>query len=400
MLSSLLAKLRRITTGQHYIAQIDGLRMAAILPVLLLHLTSVLRDTVHVSLPDRGMVWHAISEGTNGVYLFFAISGYILALPFARCYLLGAKPIQLSRYFLRRVTRLEPPYILSVLLIFAIKIVASHSYERHTSFGFLWPHLLATLAYCHTLIYHVHSLVSSLTWSLEIEVQFYCLMPLLAILFFRIYNAGLRRAILLLVMLLNGVAATHWSNSYLVNCTIAGFFPYFCAGLLLADLYVTGAMDWFSKEHRIGWRITLDVCAVLLWPASFLLPTSLRAIVLPFIIILLFIDALRGWAGPKLLGLKPIAIIGGMCYTMYLYQFLVFSSMGLFMRRFTWLPFTKLYLATAAVLIPALLVFTIAMYLLVERPCMNPEWPNRLLALFRRKAQPAETWCRSFLSGS
>ena len=223
-------------------------------------------------------------------------------------------------------------------------------------------------------------------------------MPLLGLLFFACRHPVLRRATLLLVTLVIGAAAAHWNTSYLVTSTIAGFFPYFCAGLLLADLYVCGALDWFSKERRIHWRITLDICTALLWPASFLLPTSLRAIVLPFVLILTFTDALRGWVGPKLLGFSPIAIIGGMCYTMYLYQFLIFSSLGLAMRRLTSLPFTGLYLAAAAVLLPALLLFTIAMYILVERPCMNPQWPNHLLAFFKPRRKPATKLAEAPLS--
>ena len=58
--------------------------------------------------------------GFRGVELFFVISGFILGLPFAAHYLKGAAPVSLRKYYLRRLTRLEPPYIVALLVLFIL----------------------------------------------------------------------------------------------------------------------------------------------------------------------------------------------------------------------------------------------------------------------------------------
>jgi peptidoglycan/LPS O-acetylase OafA/YrhL len=47
-------------------------------------------------------------HGGRGVELFFAVSGMVLGLSFARHYLKGDPVPSLGRYFKRRLTRLEP----------------------------------------------------------------------------------------------------------------------------------------------------------------------------------------------------------------------------------------------------------------------------------------------------
>src|SRR5205807_233343 len=115
--------------------------------------------------------------GWAGVQLFFAISGFILALPFAAHRLLGEKPVDLGKYFRRRLTRLEPPYILSLLGTFAFGLLISHQ----LSWAANGKHLLASLVYMHNLAFGHESYISTVAWTLEIEVQFYCLVPLLKI---------------------------------------------------------------------------------------------------------------------------------------------------------------------------------------------------------------------------
>ena len=55
--------------------------------------------------------------------LFFAISGFILALPFAEHYLSGAPRPTLGRYYVRRVTRIEPPYVINLTILLALMLL-------------------------------------------------------------------------------------------------------------------------------------------------------------------------------------------------------------------------------------------------------------------------------------
>ena len=50
--------------------------------------------------------------------LFCAISGFVLAIPFARYRLRGAPRPSLKAYLLRRFVRMEVPYVLSLSILF------------------------------------------------------------------------------------------------------------------------------------------------------------------------------------------------------------------------------------------------------------------------------------------
>jgi peptidoglycan/LPS O-acetylase OafA/YrhL len=127
-----LSSFRRITSSGAFISEVDGLRCIAIVAVILLRCSGVLLNFLALgskvgqaatgnALPpiamesQRGFL-RLLSHGGYGVEVFFAISGFILALPFARQWLQGGRVVQLRQYFLRRVTRLEPPYIVALFV--------------------------------------------------------------------------------------------------------------------------------------------------------------------------------------------------------------------------------------------------------------------------------------------
>ena len=125
-LGRLAGKLSRVPSSGEYFPEVDGLRFLAILPVLILHAASQLliaRGWTTFA-PDwsktHGLILRVIGTGGIGVQIFFVISGFIIALPFARHALLGAPAPKLGRYFLRRLTRIEPPYILALTAMYII----------------------------------------------------------------------------------------------------------------------------------------------------------------------------------------------------------------------------------------------------------------------------------------
>src|SRR5436190_533424 len=83
-------RLGRITSSTRLIPEVNDLRFMAITSVVLFHLT------VHFAAPSgpacaqhgrRTWLYSYLLQGDKGVQLFFAISGFVLALPFARHYL-------------------------------------------------------------------------------------------------------------------------------------------------------------------------------------------------------------------------------------------------------------------------------------------------------------------------
>src|SRR5262249_9161565 len=121
-MSAFLSRFRRISSLE-YVAEIDGLRFLAIALVVVHHVEALFSDraafAVRVGGPGR-ILQRVLEHGDQGVPIFFAISGFILALPFARQRLHAGRRVSLSGYYWRRVTRLEPPYIIAMCFFCAM----------------------------------------------------------------------------------------------------------------------------------------------------------------------------------------------------------------------------------------------------------------------------------------
>lgn len=367
-----MLQFRRITTQKRFIPQIDGLRFVAIGSVVLFHLYSVL---------ERGAIPEPVPLNTDlakrGVELFFAISGFILGVPFASRYLLGAPRVNLKQYFLRRLTRLEPPYFISLFVCAALQLVWSHRPARDIA-----PHLLASFVYLHNMIYGAFSgAVNTVAWSLEVEVQFYILVPLLTILF-AVSDWRVRRAIILVLMLVAGLLSNPLYPTLHLHASIAYYLAFFLAGFLVCDLYLT----------RDEWKPSFvwDTFAVCGWPLVWILPRNFGHVALPFVIVLLYLAAFRGRIFPAIFSNRAITNIGGMCYSIYL-----FHSMILFaVKHFTWplhvgQNFWVYFVLQGALGIPAVLLICGAFFLMIERPCMDREWPRKVWKFAQAQFAPA-----------
>jgi peptidoglycan/LPS O-acetylase OafA/YrhL len=347
-----LSRLRRITSSGKFIPQVDGLRFIAISLVVFFHL----QGYVNGYSKDDGYGRPSIfSLGSRGVQLFFVLSGFILALPFAAKYLSGGKPVSIRKYYLRRVTRLEPPYIINVLLMFVLLHFVRVSGKQGSLSA---SHLLATLTYTHNLFFGAYSSINPIMWSLEIEIQFYLLMPLLA----RVYSLRrFRRPVLLLTIGAFSIARLFLEPypHFRVATSLMGNLQFFAAGLILADVFTVGL-----PRKSFWWDL-----AILGWPLVLLVPGDYFMAALPFLCLPLYVSAFSGTLSSRLLSLGPITAIGGMCYSIYLCHFQVLSLLSLLT--------TNHYVLYAAGITLVLLVSGVY-FLLIERPCMDPNWPQEL----------------------
>ena len=154
--------------------EVDGFRFLAIFPVLIMHVfTGLSRTMVESQTLVPQLAKSIIGTGETGVLIFFLISGFILALPFAKFHLQQGKAVSLKSYYLRRLTRLEPTYFITMLLFFFVHIILNTDTGSN-----LLKHLLASLSYSHNIIYGKASIINPVAWSLEVEIQFYLLLPL------------------------------------------------------------------------------------------------------------------------------------------------------------------------------------------------------------------------------
>ncbi|MEP7086416.1 MAG: acyltransferase, partial [Gemmatimonadota bacterium] len=315
-----LKHLRRRTTTGRFIAEIDGLRFVAIALVVLFHVHDYLTTKFRIpagTAANEDWLDRFAATGHYGVHLFFIISGFVLALPFAAHHLGARPPVQLRAYFIRRLTRLEPPYIIAMLGLTAALALTGAAH------GPLLPHLLASLGYVHNIVYGAPSTINVVAWSLEIEVQFYILAPALAIVF-TIRDRWVRRGVIVAAAAAV-LAAQGWlAPAPWVPLSVVGFLQFFLCGFLIADLYVT---DWKGKpSHSLGW----DAVSLMGWPALawlWMQDAQYPAIFIALAFVL-FCAAFRGTITSRALGTPIVATIGGMCYSIYLLHFALISIIG------------------------------------------------------------------------
>ena len=324
------------------------------------------------------------SIGCLGVQLFFVISGFILSLPFARQWLCNGKRIGLREYYVRRVTRIEPPYVVHLVFLFFVCALVlrrlpehPHLFQNPAWAGYSLKHILASLIYSHGFIYGAHPYPNIVLWSLEIEVQFYLLAPFLAQIF-RIADPWKRRAIVAALILLGPPAVgSLFPDVYRVEFSLLGNFQFFLAGFLMADVFLLNKIE-SRQSHWWDFIFPAALLAVVLLRHSFLL-----SYLLPWIMFFCCLAAFRGTITSALLGYPWIATIGGMCYTIYMYHWLMISMLvrvtGHLQTHIFWLDLLIQYVLMSVVITAVCSI----LFLLFERPFMRRDWPVRLLKRLR-----------------
>jgi len=382
----LLSQLSRITTpGRAFIPQIDGLRFIAIMSVIAFHVRAIcsfhLRASAEGTTIEGDPVNDIFSIGHLGVQLFFAISGFILCLPFARCWLAGEKRVSLGGYYLRRVTRIEPPYIIHLALLFVLCALVLHRqpaqaahFQQAGWFSYTVKHICASLFYSNGFIFAKHPYPNIVLWSLEVEVQFYLLAPLLAQVF-KLKDIWLRRSVMLAAIALLPLAAgpiANWlGNPYLAGYSLLGNLQYFLVGFLLADWQVTAKGP---VPRNLIWDCLLVLNGVVLVVFR---NDQWMGYALPGFMGICCVVAFKGTWTFRILGHPWIATIGGMCYTIYMYHWLMISMLirpAIHLQtHILWLDLLILFVVMSAVIIPVCAVLFFAF----ERPFMRRDWPAK-----------------------
>ena len=156
------------------IPALTGIRAFAALIVVGTHAAYTTGKYTH------GYVGLLYSRLEIGVPIFFVLSGFLLFGPWVRAAQSGGKAPSLRRYTWRRIRRIMPAYVVTVLGAFALY----HFHEAGPNPGHTWLGLLRnlTLTQIYTDAYmfsHIHQGLTQM-WSLAVEVAFYVALPLIA----------------------------------------------------------------------------------------------------------------------------------------------------------------------------------------------------------------------------
>lgn len=369
----------RVTSSGLLIPEIDGLRFFCIMAVVVLHANPFSAGAARGALPIVSGLDEAlrmvIARGGAGVSLFFGISGFVLGLPFLDHYRRGRKAPALGAYLLRRVLRIEPPYFICLLLLFAIRAVALRENEV--------DHLLASGLYVHNLVYRLPSSINQVAWSLEVEIQFYLLAPFLSRIF-AIERRGPRRAAIFALCMVPAAVLTVAEPPEWIDLTLVGQLPYFMAGFLALDLYD----EWRDGSRSVS--IVWDALNFGAW--SLVILGTFHSVDLPIRVMACVVSLVAIFRGPifsRWVRSPPIVGIGGMCYTIYLYHPLIRKPLDLMLQSVA--PFGISWLdglTRLSAVLPFTVVVSTILFLLFERPFMVRDWHKRWAAVL---TEPA-TW--------
>ncbi|MCW2272552.1 acyltransferase family protein [Rhodoblastus acidophilus] len=394
--ASLPTRLQRRLSGGTYRPEVDGLRFIAIAIVVVGHFCErALRFFPNVADHRDSLAADLLTRPGLGVMLFFAVSGFILASQAMRSSNSPLSGAFLRSYFARRVLRIEPPYLILLVATWAALMVSGYHPEHTNHFATrpdsLTVSLLGSVVYAHGLLWGTSPRLFPPGWSLEIEVQFYLLAPVLFFSYFRLRGWWRRLcggALLALGVLLS-LYTPHRLGGVYVFDSILRFFHFFWLGILLADgrETIAAAMRRLPRT-LVGAAGFLALAVFIAAPAPLDNPSTAGslagALALRGLALLatttMFACVFAPTSFHEFCANPWISLIGGACYSIYLthlqtIQFLT-SQIA---KHAAGSPVAAVALFGAGEML-VVLVVGLAYYAVIERTFMIKDWPSR----FRR----------------
>jgi peptidoglycan/LPS O-acetylase OafA/YrhL len=284
------------------------MRALSILAVVAWHLSS------SGSAPWLAQLWR-FDSGNLGVRVFFVISGYLItSLLLAEHRRTGT--VNLRRFYLRRALRIMPAFY---FFVGAMALAATFGLVPASHSGFI-------RAATYTANYAATGWTLGHTWSLAVEEQFYLLWPFLIVLLGLRGSFVCAAVMLLLSPFFRAIATVsgHWPDNprYSFEC--------------VADALATGCLLAYARPwlwDRPSYRRVLQRPAMELWPlliAACAVASvrwtrfgAIAGITLINIAIAVWIDWCLRFPDSRvgrLLNARPIAYIGVLSYSIYLWQ--------------------------------------------------------------------------------
>lgn len=338
------------TSPQRHLANIDFLRAVAVLSVVVHHTFA----TTGFRLPYLDQ-----AGGIIGVQLFFIISGYLISE--------SASKYSIRDYAAHRFFRIFPPYWMAMLVVGLIYSGVSFASVVERPLGLLLSVFNLQQLYAVALL---ELDVLHVTWTLTVEMFWYLLAPL-ALIAFRRFAWPTLAAMAVISALWSVAASNHWLDflyaagfSAMTQPVQPGQYGVLVGAAFPAQLvfFGMGAMVYRYREQafRIGTTPLLLCMFVGLvlhdYYAGYLTapPLNIGLGLTAFFILLVRAPAIQA----------PFFVhIGKISYSIYLLHFPII--VWCFQK---WGHWGNSHLLATIVLI---LVISHAMYLLVERPCMD-----------------------------
>lgn len=345
LIKKLINKIQRPLNKGEYKPELDGLRFIAIFGVVNYHLLRYYSSNFLVE--DNSIVFilfkKLFSYGGYGVQLFFSISGFILFKNLSRLKKINGSSIK--NYYLKRLYRIEPPYIITILG-FYILLIASNRIEKW-SFG----NLISSLFYAHNFVYEIPSIINGVSWSLEIEIIFYLLLPFILI---------IQKSINLKpIFFFSTLLLTFQGYSYLFpnQLSFLSNFHYFVLGIIA---HIIPTFKFLIKSKILA--LSFFPLVIILMSFSF---TSI--LLKDALILFILLIGLNNSYVKSILSFKFFSKIGLMCYSLYLLHYKIISVVGIILKDFVGDYFFIFLLFNYV----TILLISTTFFLIIEKPFMK-----------------------------
>ncbi len=370
---------RKVSEDRDYIAAADGIRFFATLHVIFGHIL-VFTNFNSKRIASKYLIeniYYAFANPGLGLEIFFVLSGFLLMLPFAQWHLYKKHKPNITMYFVRRLIRLELPYLIALTFSALALVFIVKKYD----FNYLLPRYIASFFYTNSLIYDGHPETLPIAWSLETEVQFYILVPLLSYIFK--INKIIRRLLLTTLIITIPILL----KNYNLHSTILfiHFFQFFFAGILCCDFYLD--KDFLTtKINNNCWAAIGFVLVFFVWPP--VTNNALKEInfVLPIVIAFFIYCVLKKDGLRKVFHNAYLRIIGCMCYSIYLWHYMIISAIGKYTIKIKVGNYTMPnYFLQILLIAPIILLFAGIYFKYVERPCMYSNLSKKIALKLKQK---------------
>ncbi|QIH31573.1 acyltransferase [Sphingobacterium sp. DR205] len=365
-LPSILKHLKRDTGKKKFIPVIDGLRTLALMPVLLMHFNTNYKRYLGSSLGEP--FDKVMSHGERGVFLFFAISGFILTLGLYNS-IEKNHMINFKDYFVRRFTRLEPPFIISTVVLFIMV-----TFFMDKQWEDLIGHLIATLTYTHNLIFGYWSPINPVSWSLEVEIQFYILIPFFCIILYKVkpwIRILLIIAAIFILPLIFNIESGYFLESSHLRRSLPVFLSHFLVGVLFLNIFKSN----FWKELKCSPFVDIiGAGAIYIYFFVEFNSTLMEVFVINICILAIFFSAFKGYFFSRLFSRSFFVIFGGMCYTIYLWHYPIFFGISKVSKYFLIQENGANFVIQFLFSVIVMTISCALLYLIFEKPFMKPDW--------------------------
>lgn len=359
---------------------VDSLRAIAALAVLFHHVGGY-SGAFNVPVLD----WYAL-QFQAGVALFFCISGFLLYRPFVAARIAGERLPLVGAYAWRRFLRIAPAYWV-VLVVLAVTVAPEVRENPLIYFGF---------AQVYDSEHGLDGL--DVAWTLCIEVAFYAMLPLYALLQrslpassasagFRWEGAGLLALAVVAIGFRAWALTGHTQAFGNALLTLPAFLDWFALGMGLAVLSVWAArcerppalVTFVERRAGVCWLLALGAFSLAAWAFAEFPGDGPRANMALHLTygaagVLLLTPAVIGQAAGggvrRLLALRWLAWLGLISYGIYLWQrpVIQFIEESGVLGQPSWLAPNALWLVLT---LPLTLLIAALSYYLVERPVLS-----------------------------